>query len=77
MPFKGASLNDLHALILKGNYKYPVAISADASDLIEKMLVVEPTNRIPIPCILRHSWLKGLDGLEEDSQSEDEDDHNF
>jgi serine/threonine protein kinase len=77
VPFKGASLNDLHALILKGNFKYPVPISSDARDLIEKMLVVEPTNRIPIPCILRHSWLKGLDGLEEDSQSEDEDDHNF
>jgi len=40
------------------------------------MLVVEPTKRIPIPLILRHSWLKNMDGFEE-SNSEDEDDHNF
>jgi serine/threonine protein kinase len=67
VPFKGSSLNDLHALILKGDFKYPVAISAEARDLIEKMLIIEPTSRIPIPCILRHKWLKGVDDFGEDS----------
>lgn len=76
MPFKGQSLNDLHALILKGNFQYPVHISAEARDLIEKMLVIEPTKRIPIPLILRHNWLKNMDGFE-DSNSDEEDDHDF
>lgn len=70
-------MNDLHALILKGNFSYPVSISAEARDLIEKMLVIEPTKRLPIPIILRHKWLKNIDGFSEDSNSEDEDDHDF
>jgi hypothetical protein len=40
------------------------------------MLVNEPTKRIPIPKILRHPWLKKMDGFEE-SNSESEDDHDF
>ena len=49
VPFKASSLEDLHALILRGNIRYPVPISPDARDLIERMLVVEPTDRISIP----------------------------
>ncbi len=48
----------------------------EARDLIQKMLVVQPENRIPIPLILRHPWLRTLDSLEEDL-SEDADDHDF
>ena len=40
------------------------------------MLVVQPENRIPIPIILRHPWLRTLDSLEEDL-SDDADDHDF
>lgn len=76
MPFKGQSLSDLHSLILKGTFKYPVPISKEAMDLIEKMLVIEPSKRIPIPKILKHKWLRNIDGHEQ-SSSEDEDDHNF
>ena len=43
VPFKGQSLSDLHSLILKGTFKYPVSISKEARDLIEKMLVIEPS----------------------------------
>ncbi len=45
--------------------------------MIEKMLVIEPTKRLPIPIILRHNWLKNIDGFSNDSNSEDEDDHDF
>jgi hypothetical protein len=41
------------------------------------MLVIEPTKRLPIPNILRHHWLKNIDGFSNDSNSEDEDDHDF
>ncbi len=49
VPFKANSLEDLHALILKGSLRYPVTISADAKHLIESLLVVIPEKRISIP----------------------------
>lgn len=76
VPFKGKSLEDLHELIIQGNFQYPVNISTEGRDLIQRMLVVKPENRIPIPLILRHPWLRSLDSLEEDL-SEDADDHDF
>ena len=70
VPFKANTLEDLHALILRGNFKYPVPITEDARNLIESLLVVEPEKRISIPLILRHQWLKdagdGISGTEED-----------
>lgn len=70
VPFKANSLEDLHALILKGGLRYPVAISPDAKHLIESLLVVTPEKRISIPMILRHVWLKdatdGIEGTDED-----------
>lgn len=75
VPFKANSLQDLHALILKGNLKYPVEISADARNLIEQLLVVEPQKRISIPHVLQHPWLKdAADGIE---CTEEEDLHDF
>lgn len=38
VPFKATSLEELHALILGGNIRYPVPISDDAKDLISRML---------------------------------------
>lgn len=58
VPFKATSLEELLALILRGNIRYPVAISDDAKDLISRMLQVEPTDRISIPQIFKHPWLK-------------------
>lgn len=75
MPFKASSLEDLHALILRGNIRYPVPISDDAKDLIERMLVVEPTDRISIPQLFRHPWLKKACAGEFNEDSEDE--HDF
>ena len=74
VPFKASSLQDLHALILKGNFKYPVEISNEAKDLIESMLMVQPESRISIPMILRHPWLIRVDEL---AGTEEEDDHDF
>ena len=41
------------------------------------MLVVQPEMRISIPLILRHEWLKSLDSLEDDDDSNEADDHDF
>jgi len=54
-----------------------VKITDEARNLIERMLVLIPSHRIPIPEILAHPWLKGatdIDGIEGD---EDDDDHDF
>jgi len=52
-------------LILKGNLRFPVAISNEAKHLIESLLVVEPEKRISISQILRHPWLKdAIDGID-------------
>lgn len=49
VPFKANTLEDLHALILRGNFKYPVPITEDARNLIESLLMIEPEKRISIP----------------------------
>ena len=77
VPFKASNLQDLHALILQGNFQYPVPISEEARDLIQKMLMLVPHQRISIPEMLNHPWMKGAldpDGIE---GTEEDDDHDF
>lgn len=58
VPFKANNIAELHKLILKGDFdfSYP-SISEDAKDIIRKMLVLIPENRISIPEMLNHPWL--------------------
>jgi hypothetical protein len=42
VPFKASNLQDLHTLILKGNFQYPTPISKEAKDLIQHMLKLVP-----------------------------------
>ena len=66
MPFKANNITDLHKLILKGTFEFPVeAINEDAKDLIRKMLVLIPEERISIPDILNHPWVKEASDDEE------------
>ena len=77
VPFKAQNLQELHAQIMKGSVNYPVQITDEARDLIDRMLVIIPNKRIQIPEILAHSWMKGAldpDGIE---GTEDDDDHDF
>lgn len=62
MPFKASTIEELHKKILEGKYEIPsdVRLSDEALDLISKMLVLEPENRIRIEEVVRHEWLKGL-----------------
>ncbi|CAG9320531.1 unnamed protein product [Blepharisma stoltei] len=59
-PFGGAGINDLLRNIQKANYSFSdlcwKQISPQAKDLIARMLVVPPPDRITINQALRHEW---------------------
>jgi serine/threonine protein kinase len=59
VPFKANNIADLHKLILKGTFEFPVdSISEEAKDLLKKMLVLVPEKRISMPEILNHAWVR-------------------
>ena len=60
-PFKGGKLEEMKETILKGVYDPIEDLSPEASDLIEKMLRLDPKNRITVEQILKHPWLKKVD----------------
>ncbi len=72
VPFKANNIADLHKLILKGTFDFPVdTISEEAKDLIKRMLVLTPEKRISIPEILNHPWVKESTDTEGDEGLDD------
>jgi serine/threonine protein kinase len=71
VPFKAQNLEDLHKLILKGEFSFPVELSEDAQTIVKGMIRLNPRERLTIPQILAHHWLKETN--EDDSEEEDED----
>ena len=69
LPFDATG--DWHAVIeavLAGDYGFPEGLSAEAEDLIVRMLQVDPKKRIPIKIMWQHPLLKKyekLDSLDE------------
>lgn len=61
VPFKGNSMQELHRLIKKAKYSLKEDISAEARDLIHKMLNWDPNTRLKIPEILMHPWMQNID----------------
>jgi serine/threonine protein kinase len=61
VPFKGGDLNELHKLIIEGEYKPIKHISKEAAHLLKCLLEVDPTKRIKSDDILFHPWLMGVD----------------
>ena len=57
-------------LIKRGDYQFPVWISDDAEQLVRKLLVLEPPQRLSIPEILTHPWVKEEDSDESDDESD-------
>lgn len=76
MPFKANNIADLHKLILKGDFDFAVdSISESSKDLVRKMLVLTPEDRISIPEMLNHPWVKeSSDGFDND---DDDDEHDL
>ena len=61
VPFKGGDLNELHKLIIEGEYKPIKHISKEASHLLKCLLEVDPIKRITTDDILFHPWLMDVD----------------
>ena len=60
VPFKGGDINELHELIINGKFNPVKNISKDASHLINRLLDIDPKNRITIDEILVHPWIMDL-----------------
>ncbi|KAK2655698.1 hypothetical protein Ddye_008750 [Dipteronia dyeriana] len=58
LPFDDESLNNLFKKIKGGTYALPSNLPAGASDLITRMLIVDPMKRITIPMIRQHPWFQ-------------------
>ena len=43
-----------------GNWRY---VSFDAKDLVKRMLILDPRQRITAANVLKHNWLAKIDGL--------------
>ena len=45
-------------MILKGEFEFPVdSVSDEVKDLIRKMIILDPSQRISIPSMLNHPWV--------------------
>lgn len=71
VPFKAQNLEDLHKLILKGDFVFPTDLSEDAQNIVKGMIKLNPRERLTIPQILAHHWLKETN--DDDSEEEEED----
>jgi serine/threonine protein kinase len=49
VPFKASNLEDLHKLILKGDFTFPCELSAEAQTLVRGMIQLEPKSRLTVP----------------------------
>jgi len=58
LPFEDETMNGLFAKIETGIFSYPSHFSADAKNLISRMLVVDPNRRISVDDIMAHPWFK-------------------
>jgi serine/threonine protein kinase len=60
-PFRGINEGDLMKAVSKGAYTFPAkhfaSVSAEAKDLIFKLLVVDPRNRLTVQQVRDHPWL--------------------
>lgn len=61
VPFKANNMEELHTMIMAGNYTLKDDISAEARDLLKGMLEKSPKKRWPVSKILKHEWFKDID----------------
>ncbi|OAD57158.1 Aurora kinase A-A [Eufriesea mexicana] len=56
-PFLATTYEETYLKIKKAQYKFPDFISEDARNLISKLLVVDPGQRLPLKDVLTHPWI--------------------
>ena len=74
VPFKASNLEDLHKLILKGEFTFPNELTSEAQALVRGMIQLEPKGRLTVPQILSHAWLKETNDDESEEEENDEED---
>jgi len=57
-PFEAQGHSETYRRISKVDLKYPPHVSAGARDLISKLLVKDPKNRMPLAQVMNHPWIK-------------------
>lgn len=72
VPFKAPNIEELHGLILKGDFDFSKDLTDQAKHLIKSMIHLVPVKRLTIPEILSHPWLKETneDESEDDAESD-------
>lgn len=58
VPFKASNMQELLEVIMKRKVSFPLGMSRLAIDLIKSLLKVNPAERLSIPEILEHPWMK-------------------
>ncbi|KAJ3112433.1 hypothetical protein HK100_002341 [Physocladia obscura] len=58
LPFDDENIRKLLSKVKAGTFKIPDYISGDAKDLIRKMLVVDPSERINMSQVFEHPWFR-------------------
>ncbi|KAE8349206.1 kinase-like domain-containing protein [Aspergillus coremiiformis] len=59
-PFKAANEYLTFQKIVALEYEFPIGFPAVARDLVERLLVLEPTRRLPIEHIKNHEFFRGM-----------------
>ncbi|CAJ0584876.1 unnamed protein product, partial [Mesorhabditis spiculigera] len=57
-PFESDETQLTYKKIRNVDYKFPSSISAGARDLIRKLLVFKPTDRLTLEGVKEHEWVK-------------------
>jgi len=65
-PFYGDTVPEIFEQIMEANFDYPEeywgSVSKEAKDFVNKLLVVETSERLSAPQALNHPWLMGATG---------------
>jgi len=81
VPFKASTMEGLYKAQMQMKIQFPIEISREGQNIIKRMLVINPQDRISLPELLSHPWLKnitGPDGLPLEGETEEDDDiHDF
>ncbi|KAM9092147.1 serine/threonine-protein kinase MARK2-like [Megaptera novaeangliae] len=56
-PFVGKDFQQLQKQILRGQYPIPPYLSLEIRDLLQKMIVLNPSDRGTLPDLMRHPWV--------------------
>ncbi|KAM0755417.1 kinase-like protein [Meredithblackwellia eburnea MCA 4105] len=67
LPFDDDHIPTLLKKIKKGSFSFPTSMDKDAKDLVSKMMLVEPQERIGIEEVANHPYLRGFRASEKET----------